>query len=73
MKKQRNFGMVKIRKNQKICWVSGESKNGWSLGLAMGKRTIWLTGLRFADTRAVKMALGAGKVFVHLKGSEETT
>lgn len=72
--KKRYFGITKIRRGQKLCWLSRQDKNGWSLGLALPSRTIWLTGIRFKTLDEVKLALDnelTSTVFVHLKGSEE--
>lgn len=67
-KKPRYYGIVKVRRFQKMCWVSKESKNGWSLGLALGDRDVWLTGLRFAKTSDVdEVTKHLSTVFVHMK------
>lgn len=72
--KKRYFGITKIRRGQKLCWLSKQDKNGWSLGLALPSRTVWLTGIRFKTRQEVEVMLDGdimGAVFVHLKGSEE--
>jgi uncharacterized protein YgiM (DUF1202 family) len=74
IKKKRYFGITKIRRGQKMCWLSKQDKNGWSLGIALPSRTIWITGVRFKTIEEVKAALDndlTNAVFVHLKGSEE--
>lgn len=71
--KKRYYGITKIKQGQKFCWVSKEDKNGWSLGLALMKRTVWLTGLRFKSIDEVKRVVDTeltNTVFIHLKDSE---
>lgn len=51
----------------KSCWLSKQSKKGWSLGFALNKKTHWLTGLYFASEKDVKNAIKNNIVFVHLK------
>lgn len=68
---QRYFGITKVRENQKVCWISKHDKHGWSLGLSLGKRTVWLTGIRFKDTGEVNYTLNTDTVFVHLKGEKK--
>jgi len=70
-KKTRYFGIVKIRTDEKFCWISKEDKNGWSLGFALNKRDVWLRGLRFSSRKEVERALKSNIVFVHLKTSKE--
>jgi hypothetical protein len=68
----RYFGITKIKRGEKTCWVAKQFKAGWSLGFGLNKRTVWLTSLRFADRAEVERVLhGASVVFVHLSGSEE--
>lgn len=55
-KRVRYYGMVKVKKGQKLAWVSKEDKNGWSLGLIVGGRTLWLRNLRFASPEEVERA-----------------
>lgn len=69
--KQRYFGLVKIKRGEKLCWVSRQDKNGWSMGLGLGSRTIWLTGIRLADVKEVDRVRECSAVFVHMKNSEE--
>lgn len=66
-RKKRYFGTVKVPRNAKFCWMSKHDKNGWSLGFALGKRTVWLTGLRFANRDEIERAMSSNMVFVHLK------
>lgn len=69
--KPRYFGLVKVKRGAKMCWVSHESKNGWSLGLALGKRTVWLKGLRFASIDQVKRTTEMlSTVFSHTRNSK---
>lgn len=69
-KRIRFYGMVKIRRGQRICWLSRENKNGWSLGLATDKQTIWLRNVRFASKDEVSRATdGQRIVFIEKKGA----
>lgn len=68
-KTKRYFGIVKIQKGAKLCWLSHESKNGYSLGLALNSRNVWLRGLRFSDEAEIKRVTKANIVFVHTKKS----
>ena len=68
-KRVRYYGMVKVPKGAKICWLSVQNKNGWSLGLALGKRTIWLRNVRISSKEEVSRVTDAQKVvFVGKKG-----
>ena len=62
------YGMVKVRKGQKLAWLSKETKNGWSLGLAIGERNYWLKNVQLASRDEVKRAVGSAVIFVHKKG-----
>ena len=66
-KTKRYYGLDKVRKGAKLAWVSQQNRHGWSLGLAHGKRTIWLRNVRFRSEVEVKRALKSNVVFVHLK------
>lgn len=68
MRKQN--GLYVFKGGEKSCWVSKEDKNGWSLGFALNKKTVWLTGLRFASPDEIKRVLDMSLVFVHLKNSK---
>lgn len=74
-RRQRYFGLTKIRKGEKVAWISKHDKNGWSLGLALGKRTVWLTGIRFKDEDEINRALGDGTslLLAHMKNDPEYT
>lgn len=61
------YGMKKIRKGEKICWLAREDKNGYSLGVCFGGRTLWLRNLRIESVSELKKVLKASVVFVHLK------
>jgi uncharacterized protein YgiM (DUF1202 family) len=63
----RYWGLTKVKVGQKLCWVSQQNKNGWSLGLGLGSHTVWLRNVRFASAKEVQRALGANVVFVELK------
>lgn len=56
VKRVRYYGILKIKKGQKLAWVSKENKHGWSLGLAVEKRTVWLRNVRFASLEEVERA-----------------
>ena len=66
-REQRLFGLKKIRKGEKLCWFSYENKNGWSLGLAFGKGTLWLRNVRFASKEEVERAISSSTVFAEMK------
>lgn len=70
-RKERYFGIVKLPKGIKLCWLSKQSKHGWSLGLALNKRTVWVTGLRFVNKKELARALGANVVFIQMKNNPE--
>ena len=52
-RRERYFGIVKLPAKLKFAWLSKQDKNGWSLGLALEKRTVWLRGLRFATKKEI--------------------
>lgn len=56
-------------KGKKWCWVATETKKGWRLRLAFGRKDYKLTGLLLKEESDVKAITGTkGKiVFVHLK------
>lgn len=66
-REQRLFGLKKIRKGEKLCWLSYENKNGWSLGLAFEKKTLWLRNVRFASKEEVNRAISSSVVFAEMK------
>ncbi len=64
------YGIVKIPFGTKMSWISKQDKRGWALGLALNKRTIWLTGLRLKTKSHVLSAiLRSNVVFIDLKNS----
>lgn len=66
------YGMTKLAKGAKTAWLSQENVHGWSLGLALADRTIWLRNLRFASRAEVEKALEKNKVvFMPLKSSKK--
>lgn len=67
---KRWYGMKKVKRGEKVCWLAKEDKNGWSLGLALGERTLWLRNLRFPSHKEVSRILGANVVFVYLAGND---
>ena len=66
-RKERYFGIVKLSKGIKLCWLSRQDKNGWSLGIVMNERTVWLKGLRFVDVKEIKRVMKSTVVFIELK------
>lgn len=69
-KRIRRYGMTKVRKGQKTAWVSVQNRNGWSLGLAFEKYTVWLRNVRFASKEEVSRATDGQKlVFIEKKGN----
>ena len=61
---------IKQKKGQSVSWISKEDKNGWSLGLIVGKskKIVWLHNFRFATDSELQAALRTGIVgWVHLK------
>ncbi len=68
--KKKYFGIVRLPRASKLCWISRQDVNGWSLGLALSSRTVWITGLRFADIKEVKRAVRSNIQFIHLKNSK---
>lgn len=67
---RRYYGLEILKSGTKFAWISAQNKYGWSLGLALNKRTVWLRNIRFADRKDVEKALGKSSVvFVELKKS----
>lgn len=64
---QRLYGLKKIRKGEKFCWFSYENKNGWSLGLAFEKYTLWLRNVRFSSKVEVERAVSSPVNFSEMK------
>ena len=62
------YGMKKIKQGEKVCWLAKQNKYGYSLGLALGKRTIWLRNVRVPNVSELKRVLKSSVVFIHLKG-----
>lgn len=72
-KQQRFYGRKTVKKGTKATWLSVQNKHGWSLGLAFGKRTIWLRNVRFETQKDVHNALAGDRrqvVYISLKGSK---
>lgn len=63
-KKDRGYGMVKVPSRSKLAFISHENKHGWSLGLALPKRTYWLKNVRFASQKEVTRAMSSSVIFV---------
>lgn len=61
---KRYFGTTKVKTGAKVALVSSQNKNGWSLGIALGKRNVWLTGVRFASVEEVQRAVKSDIVFL---------
>lgn len=67
---QRYYGLQILREGKKAVWLSRQNKNGWSLGLALNNRTVWLRNIRFESRKDVEAAMkGKGIVFIHLKNN----
>ena len=62
------YGRVEIPVGSKLCWLSIQNKHGWSLGLSLEKRTVWLRNVRFNTFEEVKRAIKSGIVSVATKG-----
>lgn len=69
-RRERYFGIVKVPKGTKVCWLAQESKNGFSLGLAFEGRTVWLKGLRFVNPKELAKVLKSNVVFVFTRDSK---
>lgn len=67
-KSGRWYGRQTVLEATKLAWVSRQDKFGWSLGLALSNRTIWLRNLRFKTEAEVKRAMKTAVQFVALKG-----
>jgi uncharacterized protein YgiM (DUF1202 family) len=67
---KRYYGMQVVKAGEKLCWLASENKHGFALGLALGKRTIWLRNIRFTSPKEVERALKSGVVFVHTRNSK---
>ncbi len=65
-KVDRWYGMKKLKNGQNVCWESHQDKNGWSLGLVIGKRVLWLRNFRVTDHKEVSRILKAKQIFVSL-------
>lgn len=66
----RYYGTVKLKAGSKYAWLSQQNKNGWSLGLALNNRTVWLRNIRFATRKEVEKAMERSKlVFIQLKNN----
>lgn len=71
-RKERYFGIVKLPAKLKVAWLSKQDKNGWSLGLALEKRTVWLKGLRFATKKEISCVVDSTKiVYLQLKDNKD--
>jgi len=66
-KRDRGYGMIKVPTRSKLCWLSHENKHGWSLGLALSNRTIWLKNVRFSSQKEVTRAISSSVVFTEKK------
>ena len=71
-RRERYFGIVKLRKGLKFAWLAKQDKNGWALGLALEKRTVWLRGLRFATKKEIARVVDRTTiVYIQLKDNKE--
>ena len=64
---QRWYGMKKLHEGEKVCWLAKQDKHGYSLGLALGKRTLWLRNLRIPNVHELKRVIKSSILFIHLK------
>ena len=55
---------------EKFCWVSKQTKKGWSLELEIGEPQFKLEDLRLATTEDVKKLLKGIIVFVEMEKDE---
>mgnify|MGYP006921293547 CR=1 FL=1 len=53
-KRAERYGMVKVAKGQKVSFISYQNKHGWSLGLALNGKTVWLRNTRFSSLEQIK-------------------
>lgn len=68
---KRHYGMAKIKRGQKVCFISKQDKNGWSLGLAMNSHTRWIRNVRFASREEVERLTDGRIQFIPLKNEPE--
>ena len=71
-RRKRYVGMQKVKTGGKLCWEARQNKHGWSLGLALNAKTVWLTNVRLASISEVKRALKSSVLFIHTKDSKES-
>lgn len=69
---KRYYGMTVLEGGtNKYAFLSVQNKHGWSLGLALNNRTVWLRNIRFKTRKDVEAVAGRGRVvFIALKGSK---
>lgn len=69
IRKKRYYPQIRLSlANKKACWLAKEDKNGYSFGLALGSRTLWLRNFRFKTQQDVVKAVKDCKVvFINLK------
>lgn len=68
---KRYYGLQVLTDSTKFAWVSVQNKHGWSLGLALNNRTVWLRNLRFKTKEGVQTAMRGYKVqYLPLKGTK---
>lgn len=70
-KKQRYFGVTKVKTGGKVAFISKQDKNGWSLGLVLGKRNVWFTHVRFASPAEVERALKSTVAFIEAANAKK--
>ena len=62
--------MTNLTKRVKFCWVATETRKGWRVAAAVGKKNYNLRGLLLSSREDVGRLLERGSVvFVHLKNS----
>lgn len=65
---KRYYGLQVLASSNKYAWVSMQNRHGWSLGLALNNRTVWLRNIRFKTKKDVEHAMRRYKVtFVPVK------
>lgn len=70
-KRTKRYYGLEVLKGQKFAWLSQQNKHGYSLGLALNSRTVWLRNIRFATRKDVENAMQKAKlVFINLKGTK---
>lgn len=64
-----HYGLLKIKRKQKVCWLAKEYANGWAIGFSVNDHTRWIRGLRLADREEVNRIFESNLLFIHLKNN----